>query len=65
MALRDLIAAAQNKEAARQRIDELRAERERNIARNAAIADLLTAARADFNAAKAAVAAEINLVVAP
>lgn len=65
MALRDLIAAAQRMEAARQRIEELKSERQRNQDRNAAIGDLLIAARAEFNDAKAQVSAEIGTVLPP
>ena len=65
MALRDLIEAAQRMEAARQRIEELKSERQRNQDRNAAIGDLLVAARAEFNDAKARVAAEIGTVLPP
>jgi predicted nucleic acid-binding Zn-ribbon protein len=65
MALRDLILAAQALESARQRITELKGEKERLTTRISAINEELAAARADSNAAIANIKTEAVSVVVP
>lgn len=65
MALRDLIIAAQALESARQRIVELKAEKEKAQARIAAINDELAASRADSDAAIAKIKTEAVSVIVP
>ncbi|MFM2210181.1 MAG: hypothetical protein RIQ96_1824 [Pseudomonadota bacterium] len=65
MALRDLITAAQTLEAARQAIGELQSEQQRNLDRNAAIAQEIAAKRAQAEAAIVVIQDEAPNVTAP